>query len=49
MEKSEFALFYATFLFEDDRTVNEFYDVYDEDADGYLSADEFSKLYCANV
>ena len=49
MEKSEFALFYATFLFEEDRTVNEFYEAYDQDEDGNLSAEEFRELYCANV
>ena len=49
LEKAEFALFYAAFMFEDDRTVNELYQAYDTDEDGTLSGAEFSALYCANV
>ena len=49
LEKPEFALFYAAFMFEDDRTVNELYQAYDTDEDGNLSGTEFEEFYCANV
>ena len=49
LSKTEFAYFYAEYLYEEGKTVNQLFGLYDTDNDHYFSVDEFINLYCKEI
>ena len=49
LSKTEFAYFYAEYLYEEGKTVNQLFSIYDTDDDDNFSVEEFINLYCKEV